>query len=131
VTVCLQCGQENPEIAKCCLACGAALAAPGPTLEEERKVVTALFADIVGSPASAERMDPEDVRARLAPYYGRVREELESFGGTVEKFIGDAVLAQPPTEQRRGSSNFDEADPCGQKGRRGRFRFEAIDTRND
>ncbi len=101
MTVCLQCGQENPEIAKCCLACGAALAAPGPTLEEERKVVTALFADIVGSPASAERMDPEDVRARLAPYYGRVREELESFGGTVEKFIGDAVLAQPPTEQRR------------------------------
>jgi class 3 adenylate cyclase len=55
--------------------------------------VTALFTDIVGSTASAEEMDPEDVRARLAPYYGRVRTELESFGGTVEKFIGDAVVA--------------------------------------
>jgi predicted ATPase/class 3 adenylate cyclase len=55
--------------------------------------VTALFTDIVGSTASAEKLDPEDVRARLAPYYARVRTELERFGGTVEKFIGDAVLA--------------------------------------
>jgi class 3 adenylate cyclase/tetratricopeptide (TPR) repeat protein len=93
VTVCPQCGQENPEIAKFCLACGAALAAPEPAPEEERKVVTALFTDIVGSTATAEQMDPEDVRARLAPYYWQVRAELESFGGTVEKFIGDAVVA--------------------------------------
>jgi class 3 adenylate cyclase/tetratricopeptide (TPR) repeat protein len=55
--------------------------------------VTALFTDIVGSTASAEKLDPEDVRARLAPYYARVRTELERFGGTVEKFIGDAVVA--------------------------------------
>ena len=55
--------------------------------------MTALFTDIVGSTASAEQMDPEDVRARLAPYHARVRAELESFGGTVEKFIGDAVVA--------------------------------------
>jgi len=93
VTVCPQCGQENPEIAKFCLACGAALTVPEPAPEEERKVVTAHFTDIVGSTASAEQMDPEDVRARLAPYYARVRAELESFGGTVEKFIGDAVVA--------------------------------------
>jgi class 3 adenylate cyclase/tetratricopeptide (TPR) repeat protein len=93
VLVCPSCGQENPEIAKFCLACGAALAEPGPAPEEERKVITALFTDIVGSTASAEKMDPEDVRARLAPYYARVRAELESFGGTVEKFIGDAVVA--------------------------------------
>ena len=56
-------------------------------------MVTALFTDIVGSTASAEALDPEDVHARLAPYYARVRKELEPFGGTVEKFIGDAVVA--------------------------------------
>src|SRR5215213_4199937 len=93
MSVCAQCGQENPPIAKFCLACGAPLAEPEPPPEEERKVVTALFTDIVGSTASAEQMDPEDVRARLAPYYARARGELERFGGTVEKFIGDAVVA--------------------------------------
>ncbi len=60
---------------------------------EERKVITAVFTDIVGSTESAENLDPEDVRARLSPYYARVRGELERFGGTVEKFIGDAVVA--------------------------------------
>src|SRR5881398_2853663 len=60
---------------------------------EERKVVTVLFADLVGFTSRAERMDPEDVRALLAPYWQRLREELERFGGTVEKFIGDAVMA--------------------------------------
>jgi len=60
---------------------------------EERKVVTVLFADLVGSTARAEALDPEDVRAILAPFYARLRSELERFGGTVEKFIGDAVMA--------------------------------------
>jgi class 3 adenylate cyclase/tetratricopeptide (TPR) repeat protein len=60
---------------------------------EERKVVTVVFADMVGSTARADRADPEDVRAVLAPYHARVRHELERFGGTVEKFIGDAVVA--------------------------------------
>src|SRR6266550_671050 len=92
MSVCAQCGQENPEIAKFCLACGAPLTAPEPPAEE-RKLVTVLFCDIVGSTATAEQLDPEDVRARLAPYYERVRAELERFGGTVEKFIGDAVVA--------------------------------------
>src|SRR6266576_228505 len=92
MSVCAQCGQENPEIAKFCLACGAPLTAPEPTAEE-RKLITVLFCDIVGSTASAEKLDPEDVRARLAPYYERARTELERFGGTVEKFIGDAVVA--------------------------------------
>ena len=90
--ICAKCGQENPDIAKFCLACGAPLAAPAPT-SEERKLITVLFTDIVGSTAKAEQMDPEDVRARLAPYYVRLRRELERFGGTVEKFIGDAVVA--------------------------------------
>ena len=90
--LCPSCGQDNPDIAKFCLACGSALAAPEPTAEE-RKLITVLFCDIVGSTATAESLDPEDVRARLAPYYERARSELERFGGTVEKFIGDAVVA--------------------------------------
>jgi class 3 adenylate cyclase/tetratricopeptide (TPR) repeat protein len=60
---------------------------------DERKVITALFCDLVGSTAQAERMDPEDVSALLSHYHARVRAELERFGGTVEKFIGDAVVA--------------------------------------
>ncbi len=92
MNVCPQCGQQNPEIAKFCLACGSPLAAPEP-LAEERKLITVLFCDIVGSTAAAEKLDPEDVRARLAPYYARLRSELERYGGTVEKFIGDAVVA--------------------------------------
>jgi class 3 adenylate cyclase len=59
----------------------------------ERKVVTVLFADLVGFTARAEQLDPEDVEAILRPYHERLRYELERFGGTVEKFIGDAVMA--------------------------------------
>src|ERR671911_2492128 len=92
MAICASCGQENPDIAKFCLACGTPLAIVPPP-SEERKLVTAVFTDIVGSTAKAEHMDPEDVRARLAPYFARLRSELERFGGTVEKFIGDAVMA--------------------------------------
>jgi len=94
--VCGSCGTANPGGARFCVACGTPLAAatpPPPAPAEERKVITALFTDIVGSTASAEQLDVEDVGARLRPYYARVRRELESFGGTVEKFIGDAVVA--------------------------------------
>src|SRR6266571_966257 len=59
----------------------------------ERKVVTVLFADLVGFTARAEKMDPEDVEAILRPYHERLRSELERYSGTVEKFIGDAVMA--------------------------------------
>jgi class 3 adenylate cyclase/tetratricopeptide (TPR) repeat protein len=59
----------------------------------ERKVITVLFADLVGFTSRAEQLDPEDVEAILAPYHARLRSELERFGGTVEKFIGDAVMA--------------------------------------
>ena len=59
----------------------------------ERKVVTVLFADLVGFTSRAEQMDPEDVEAELSRYHTRVRAELERYGGTVEKFIGDAVMA--------------------------------------
>ncbi len=59
----------------------------------ERKVVTVLFADLVGFTSRAEQLDPEDVDAMLGPYHERLRHELERWGGTVEKFIGDAVVA--------------------------------------
>jgi len=72
--------------------CGASLA-PGTVGREERKVVTVLFCDLVGFTAKAEQLDPEDVRAVLGPYHARLRSELERHGGTVEKFIGDAVMA--------------------------------------
>ncbi len=70
-----------------------ALAAAERPAAEERKVVTVLFADLVGFTSRAEQLDPEDVRALLSPFYARLRSELERFGGTVEKFIGDAVMA--------------------------------------
>jgi class 3 adenylate cyclase len=59
----------------------------------ERKVVTVLFADLVGFTSTAEQLDPEDVEKILRPYHERLRSELERWGGTVEKFIGDAVVA--------------------------------------
>jgi class 3 adenylate cyclase/tetratricopeptide (TPR) repeat protein len=91
---CPECGHVGPPELAYCTSCGAALApAAEPPILEERKVVTVLFADLVGFTGRAERLDPEDVRRMLAPYYARVRAELESFGGTVEKFIGDAVVA--------------------------------------
>jgi class 3 adenylate cyclase len=91
VGICSRCGQENPESAKFCNACGATLADPTATLEE-RRVVSVVFVDLVGFTARSESLDPEDVRAFLTPYYERVRSELERFGGRVEKFIGDAVM---------------------------------------
>src|SRR3954463_11535013 len=88
---CHVCGQDNPAAARFCLACGASVSAD--VQREERKVVTVLFADLVGFTSRAEQLDPEDVRAVLAPYWERLRGELEKRGGTVEKFIGDAVMA--------------------------------------
>ena len=91
--ICPSCGFENAPGAKFCSQCGTALAAAPAERREERKVVTVVFCDIVGSTARAETADPEDVRAALQTFYARVRSELERFGGTVEKFIGDAVMA--------------------------------------
>src|SRR5215831_12393743 len=89
---CPACGQDNPDIARFCLACGAALEAETP-LREERRIVSVVFVDLVGFTARSEQLDPEDVRAILAPYHQTVRDEIESFGGVVEKFVGDAVMA--------------------------------------
>jgi class 3 adenylate cyclase len=92
MATCVACGQENPDIARFCLACGASLeeeTAP----REERRIVSVVFVDLVGFTSRSEQLDPEDVRAILTPYHGTVRDELESFGGVVEKFVGDAVMA--------------------------------------
>jgi class 3 adenylate cyclase/tetratricopeptide (TPR) repeat protein len=92
--VCTHCGRENAEDASFCAGCGSPLASAAPEqAREERKVVTILFADLVGFTSQAEQLDPEDVRATLSPYYAQLRSELERHGGTVEKFIGDAVMA--------------------------------------
>jgi len=94
MATCPSCGNELPGDFPFCAFCGAALTehASG-AVQEERKVVTVLFCDLVGFTARAEEMDPEDVAKLLAPYQARLRGELERYGGTVEKFIGDAVMA--------------------------------------
>ena len=91
--ICATCGQDNPDVARFCLACGAALGVDEAAPQEERRVISVLFVDLVGFTARAERLDPEDVRAVLTPYHETVRREIESFGGVVEKFIGDAVMS--------------------------------------
>jgi class 3 adenylate cyclase len=88
---CASCGQDNPDGAKFCNACGSPLEAPRRA-GEERRLVSVLFVDLVGHTARSEQLDPEDVRSILLPYYEHVRSELEGFGGTVEKFVGDAVM---------------------------------------
>jgi class 3 adenylate cyclase len=94
VLTCSVCGATSPLEFRFCGACGAPLGQPSDERPsgEERRVVTVVFADLVGFTSRAERLDPEDVRAVLSPYYAALREELERFGGTVEKFIGDAVM---------------------------------------
>jgi class 3 adenylate cyclase len=93
VVTCPRCGQQNPDGARFCNSCASPLEAEERWPGEERKIVTVVFVDLVGFTAQAERLDPEDVRGVLAPYHAHVREELERRGGTVEKFIGDAVVA--------------------------------------
>jgi class 3 adenylate cyclase/tetratricopeptide (TPR) repeat protein len=92
VATCGECGEENPWRARFCLACGARLA-DRPSPDEERKVVSILFVDLVSFTAASDQTDPEDVRARLRPYHARAKQEIERLGGTVEKFVGDAVMA--------------------------------------
>jgi class 3 adenylate cyclase len=90
---CGSCGQENPDIARFCLACGAPLAVEAAAPREERRIVSVVFVDLVGFTSRSEQLDPEDVRAILTPYHETVRGEIESFSGVVEKFVGDAVMA--------------------------------------
>jgi class 3 adenylate cyclase/tetratricopeptide (TPR) repeat protein len=88
---CQSCGRENPDGFQFCGFCSAPLAPHASG--EERKVVSVLFVDLVGFTARSDMADPEDVRAALRPYHALLKREIERFGGTVEKFIGDAVMA--------------------------------------
>ncbi|HEY8018322.1 MAG TPA: adenylate/guanylate cyclase domain-containing protein [Actinomycetota bacterium] len=89
---CPSCGEENGDRARFCQACATPLEDAAAS-RDERRVVSVLFVDLVGFTSRSEQLDPEDVRAMLSRYYERARAEIERFGGTVEKFIGDAVMA--------------------------------------
>ncbi len=91
MTACPSCGHDAPDGAAVCPHCGAQLTSPRRA--EERRTVTTLFCDLVGFTAMSERHDPEDVNALLRRYYAAARRVVESYGGTVEKYIGDAVVA--------------------------------------
>jgi class 3 adenylate cyclase len=89
---CASCGHELPEGAKFCLECGAPVA-PAAAPREQRKTVTILFCDVAGSTELGETTDPEALRALLARYFERMKKIVERHGGTVEKFVGDAVMS--------------------------------------
>jgi class 3 adenylate cyclase/tetratricopeptide (TPR) repeat protein len=90
--LCATCGQESPDGFRFCGACGAELAPAAPA-REQRKTVTVLFCDVTGSTALGEQLDPEALRRTMARYFDEIRRIVERHGGTVEKFIGDAVMA--------------------------------------
>jgi len=92
MAACAACGAENREGARFCDSCGAPLAVAAPA-REHRKVVTVVFADVTGSTALGERLDTESFRRVLARYFQEAKTIVERHGGTVEKFIGDAVMA--------------------------------------
>ncbi len=92
MSVCANCGHVNRRSAKFCEECGFPLA-DTLTAKEQRKTVTVLFCDLTGWTALGEQLDPERLRMLLARYFERMKGIVERYGGTVEKFIGDAVMA--------------------------------------
>ena len=92
MATCPSCGHENPETNKFCGQCAAPLGTHTRPLADERKVITALFCDLIGFTAISESADPEDVDRMLSAYAAMARAQIEAHGGVVEKFIGDAVV---------------------------------------
>src|SRR4026208_472668 len=92
MAVCSNCGEANPGHARFCLACGAPLEEPAAP-REMRKTVTVVFSDVIDSTPLGEGLDAESYRRMLSRYFIEVSRVLEHHGGTVEKFIGDAVMA--------------------------------------
>ena len=90
--VCPSCGEENPERFRLCGFCGTPLAAP-VAAQEVRKTVTVVFSDLKGSTSLGEQLDSEALREVMTRYFDVFRAVLERHGGTVEKFIGDAIMA--------------------------------------
>jgi class 3 adenylate cyclase/tetratricopeptide (TPR) repeat protein len=89
---CPNCGEENSDRARFCQNCATPLSEPEPA-SETRKTVTIVFADVTGSTALGERLDPEALRRVMGRYFDAMAAVIERHGGTVEKFIGDAVMA--------------------------------------
>jgi class 3 adenylate cyclase/tetratricopeptide (TPR) repeat protein len=92
MVLCPNCGEENPEKFRLCGFCGTALA-PALPPQEVRKTVTIVFSDLKGSTAMAEKLDSEAVREVMSRYFDEMRGALERHGGTIEKYIGDAIMA--------------------------------------
>jgi class 3 adenylate cyclase len=92
-TSCATCGQPVPESAKFCPSCGSNTTSVDAGSGRERRVVTLLFSDVTGSTALGERLDPERLRDVLDSYFAAMKQEIEAEGGTIEKYIGDAVVA--------------------------------------
>jgi class 3 adenylate cyclase/tetratricopeptide (TPR) repeat protein len=92
MVTCSSCGQENPEGFRFCGNCGASLE-PVPAPRETRKTVTVVFSDVTGSTALGEQLDPESLRRVMGRYFDEMKAVVEAHEGTVEKFIGDAVMA--------------------------------------
>ena len=92
MVTCPRCGQESPEGFAFCGACGAPLGSDEPA-REVRKTVTVVFSDVTGSTALGEQLDPETLRRVMGRYFDEMQTVVERHGGTVEKFIGDAVMA--------------------------------------
>jgi predicted ATPase/class 3 adenylate cyclase len=92
VQICPGCGEENPDKFRLCGFCGTALAPELPA-QEVRKTVTIVFSDLKGSTAMGEKLDSEAVREVMSRYFDEMRAALERHGGTVEKYIGDAIMA--------------------------------------
>jgi class 3 adenylate cyclase/tetratricopeptide (TPR) repeat protein len=90
--ICQACGRENPDGFRFCGACGAELSEQAGS-REVRKTVTVVFCDVTGSTALGERLDPEALRRTMGRYFEQMRLIVERHGGTVEKFVGDAVMA--------------------------------------
>jgi class 3 adenylate cyclase len=114
VPACAVCGYHAAEVFKFCPECGAAAAT---RTSEQRKVVTVLFCDVVGSTALGESTDPEALRALLARYFGRMKAIVERHGGRVEKFIGDAVMAVfgIPWKEAKSASRMDGTAKLGDR----------------
>jgi len=93
MAACPNCGEANPAHARFCLACGAALDEEAAPTREMRKTVTVVFCDVIDSTPLGELLDPETYRRMISRYFVEVSRVLERHGGTVEKFIGDAVMA--------------------------------------
>jgi class 3 adenylate cyclase/tetratricopeptide (TPR) repeat protein len=93
MSACPTCGRELEGDFAFCPYCGATLTATGPPSHEQRKVVSVLFCDVTGSTELGEQLDPEALRALLARYFEQMKAIVERHGGSVEKFIGDAVMA--------------------------------------